>query len=322
MKRLAVGLLVVGLLAVAGPASAQGFGGMADPLGLIASGAIAPIWGAGNDFSFLEISSPVGANTAPATHLIFFNSACTRTESVNLPLTVNDVAIPLVAGSGGLAGAINGLVAIGGSAVNGIDLVSLQNPIHVKVHRFNLVSDYVRVYNPIAALNADESKLVEPVASVQTWSPLRSGATFFTPVLGGAFSASLEFACPTSAVFDAWLPATAPLIPTAPFTADTFQGRVFDDGENFRRDISTSCNCLTVRDVAGISTVYSDATLTTNGYFTELLGVKPAGGTGAFVGWQALVFTSTFVPGGQLDDHSRLNNANNISLGGTLTGAR
>ncbi len=318
MKKLAVGLLVVGLLAVAGSASAQGLG-MADPLGLIASGAIAPIWGAGNDFSFLEISSPVGANTAPATHLIFFNSSCTRTESVNLPLTVNDVAIPLVAGSGGLAGAINGLVAIGGSAVNGINLVSLQNPIHVKIHRFNIASDFVRVYEPIAALNAEESKLVDPVPSVQTWSPFRTGVTFFVPVLGGAFSANLELVCPTFDVFLAWRPADATTRPEPPQIALTIQGRVFDDDEHFRRDITTFCiACLTVANVATLSTVYSDATQTTSGYFTELFSLF----AGAFTGWRALVFTSPFVPGGQLDDFGRLNNASATSLGGTLTGAR
>ncbi len=317
MKRLAVGLLVVGLLAVAGPASAQG---MVDSLGLIASGAIAPIWGAGNDFSFLEISSPVGANTAPASHLIFFNSSCTRTESVNLPLTANDVAIPLVAGSGGLAGAINGLVAIGGANADGIHLLSLQNPIHVKIHRFNIASDFVRVYEPIAALNADESKLVDPVPSVQTWSPLRSGATFFVPVLGGAFSANLEFACPTSNLYgtDTWLPADATSRPASPGVGGTISGRVFNDDELFRRDITTTCSCLTVANVAALSTVYSDATLTTSGYFTELVATSAT----PFTGWRALVFTNAFVPGGQLDDFGRLNNGNFNSITGTLTGAR
>ena len=56
MRKLIVGLIAVGLLAVAGPAKAQ----MADPLGLIASGAVIPYVGASG---IAVVNSKTGALT-------------------------------------------------------------------------------------------------------------------------------------------------------------------------------------------------------------------------------------------------------------------
>ena len=57
MRKLIVGLVAVGLLAVAGPAKAQ----MADPLGLIASGAVIPYVGS---TGIAVVNSATGALTS------------------------------------------------------------------------------------------------------------------------------------------------------------------------------------------------------------------------------------------------------------------
>jgi hypothetical protein len=94
MRKLIVGLMVVGLLAGAGPALAQA-PGTADPLGLISSGGIVPYFGALGNLSFLEVASPVGDNSSLTRpfHLIFFDATCIRGDSVDLELTTNDLAV-------------------------------------------------------------------------------------------------------------------------------------------------------------------------------------------------------------------------------------
>ncbi len=76
MRKLIVGLVVVGLLAVGAPAMAQ----RADPLGLISSGAVLPYVGDGTiapgSLSFLEVASPRSDNNAA--HMFFFDKTCKR----------------------------------------------------------------------------------------------------------------------------------------------------------------------------------------------------------------------------------------------------
>ncbi len=104
MRKLIVGLIAVGFLAVAAPAKAQ----MADPLGLIASGAVIPYVGATGiavvnsstgaltstfqnvgSLAILDLASPVG--DADPFHMFFFDQTCARVgPSVGNPMTTND----------------------------------------------------------------------------------------------------------------------------------------------------------------------------------------------------------------------------------------
>src|SRR5512134_1179183 len=118
MRKLIVGLIAVGLLAGVAPAQAQ----TADPLGLIASGAIIPYVGTTalgsgiavvnsltgaitntvqntGSLAILEVSSPVGSNAGPEEnifganplHMFFFDQTCVRVgPSVGNPLTRDD----------------------------------------------------------------------------------------------------------------------------------------------------------------------------------------------------------------------------------------
>jgi hypothetical protein len=307
MRKFVAGLLVVGLLAMAGPAWAL----LGDPLTLINSGAIEPFFASSGNFSFLDIRSPVGPNAAPnPTHLVFFNASCTRTESVALPLTTNDIEVlPLRA----LAGSIDGLAVIAGSA-NGVDLIGLQNPIHTRVYWINIAQDFFR---GIEGIQMDWESAPSGCGSC-TWSPYRSGGTFFAPLQGATFQTTVYISCPTTNVVGTTTTngavAGAPFIPLP--GATTIQGRVFDDKENFRRDISTACSCLTTKSVTDLSTIYTDAIAAPNGTYTELLG-----GTGAapalFWASTAIRITDPILSGGSVDFFGRVNTTNRQQLDGT-----
>jgi hypothetical protein len=305
MRKLIVGLMVVGLLAGAGPALAQA-PGTADPLGLISSGGIVPYFGALGNLSFLEVASPVGDNSSLTRpfHLIFFDATCIRGDSVDLELTTNDLAVLDL----GAIEPVNGLVAFAGSD-DGINLLPLNAPVHVRVFWANLLQDFVRILEPISAINPEASPL-------QTWNPLRSGATFFAPADGPDFTTTLYFVCPDSNVIDTGAPPqTGGVFPTTSgfpahveaIAGTIIQGRVYDDEEDFLRDISTACDCLSVVPVSTISTVYADTAQAPLGTYTELLGGSvsvPA----SFTGYR-LIDTSIGV-----EVFGRLSNANRFSI--------
>jgi hypothetical protein len=294
MRKLIVGLMAVGLLVGAGTASAQA-PGSADPLGLITSGGIVPFFASTGNLSFLEVSSPVGENSGFLSnpfHLVFFNAACTRVESVDLPLTTNDIEL-LDTGIITVQGSpIDGLIAFGGT-VDGVNLVPLSNPVHVRVFWADLNNDFVRVLEPISAFNAEASP-------IQTWNPLRSAATFFAPVEGPDFHTTLILICPNiGGVFP-----TAAGFPAFPITASASNqllGLVFDDEEDFLRDVLTPCVCLTERDLTAISGVYSDTGAAPLGTYTELSGGAVTGGFASFTGYRA-------ISAGGLDVFGRLSN--------------
>src|SRR5882724_4546994 len=149
MRKLIVGLVVVGLLAVGAPAMAQ----RADPLGLISSGAVLPYVGNGTiapgSISFLEVASPVEDNSG--LHMFFFDTSCKRQgQSVGLPLTTNDVEILRVDDLGG--GTPNeGLLTMAQIDAGGFALKPLPvtSPIHARVLWLNAAGDYIRILEPI-----------------------------------------------------------------------------------------------------------------------------------------------------------------------------
>jgi hypothetical protein len=286
--------------------------GTADPLGLLTSGGIIPFFAlaSGGNLGFLEIASPVGPNdssTGRPLHLIFFNEVCNRGESIPLELTTNDIEVIDL----GAVQNINGLIAFAGS-IDGVNLVPMANPVHVRVFQASLVNDFVRILEPIAALNAEASP-------IQTWNPLRSGATFFSPPVGDDFMVAIYFVCPdgnvlsqTGGVFP--LASGFPLAPSSPSPTaanpTAIEGIVFDDEEDFLRDIVTSCDCLTKRRLADVSSIYTDTAAAPLGTYTELRG-GTVGAPQYFTGYRSIVT-------GGLDVWNRLSNANRFSLDGSV----
>jgi hypothetical protein len=320
MRKLIVALMVVGLMAAAGPATAQ----QADPLGLIASGAIAPFWGsapsspagAGVNRSFIEVASPVGENGF--LHFIFFDTLCNRVLSIPVPQTVNDVDIIEVSSLPGTIDPsrlnIDGIFAVGTSVdgqflsaiPDGTDLdeniFGAGSPITLRVHWFNVANDFARVVDPISITNAEAKApvILPTVVAPLTWNAMRTGHTFFVPRQSTLFNTNLWFVCPsvdvvgntnnsTPGVFRDSITGVATVPPLYPLTAfatsgSTIFGRVYDDDEVFLVDVTTNCQCLTRRSVTDLTSVYSDVTRVPDGSYTELTGGTPGGTADPIVG--------------------------------------
>ena len=277
MRKLIVGLVVVGLLAVGAPAMAQ----RADPLGLISSGAVLPYVGDGaiapGSVSFLEVSSPVEANLG--LHMFFFDTSCKRQgQSVGLPLTTNDVEILRVDNLGG-GTPHEGLLTIAQIDQGGFALKPLEqnSPIHARVLWVNAAGDYIRILEPIGILNFDFD-------SDETWNPLRTGATFWAPpVIPGFLNTTVYFICPSTGITGGATSAFPTKVGFPPLTVNGTNGandatqlrfRVFDDEENFLRDVKKTCSCLTKYAVTDISDVYANLGPggAPNGTYTEVEG--------------------------------------------------
>jgi len=290
MKKLWVGL-IVGLLATASPAAAQSAApaaGSQDPLSLITKGMILPYFGGGAGQSYMEVYSPVSAGTV---HMFFFNESCVRTgDSAQIELTTNDVEILRV---DNITAATSGLITAAGVDATGFTLSPDNFPpgVHARV-LWVTTAGGVRVLEPIALSTVDNDRTVDQTG---TWNPMRTGATFFAPLAGGTLATTLYFVCPNtniqlyepngtlgSGAFDPdnGFPVIFPELRLAPGTTP-LRLRVYDDEESFLRDVNTTCNCLTTRPVADISTVYSNATDAPQGTYSEVFGfgsviVKPA----------------------------------------------
>jgi len=273
MRKLIVGLVVVGLLAVGAPAMAQ----RSDPLGLISSGAVLPYVGNGTiapgSISFLEVASPVEDNSG--LHMFFFDTSCKRQgQSVGLPLTTNDVEILRVDDLGG--GTPNeGLLTMAQIDAGGFALKPLpvNSPIHARVLWLNAAGDYIRILEPIGLLNFD-------VDNDESWNPLRTGATFWAPpVIPGFLNTTVYFICPSTGITGGASSAFPTvkgfpeLIPAAN-DATQLRFRIFDDEENFLRDVKKACSCLTKYAVTDISDVYAKLGPggAPNGTYTEIEG--------------------------------------------------
>jgi hypothetical protein len=295
MRKLSAGLMVVGLLlAMAAPAMAQN--GAGDPLGLTLSGAIIPYVGDGaiapGSLSLLEISSPVGDNSD--LHMLFFDATCARQgPSVPNPLTTNDVDLRRVDNIGGVPK--DGLIAIGGSPT-GLDfpLQPLNWPIHLRMWWANAAGDYIRMLEPIQASDVFSCQGSSCETFGDSWSPLRTGATFFAPPeIPGTIDTNIYLVCPTTSIVSgSTTAATAALdvstgfprlAPTCPpgsqglcveptGSAAPIRVLIFDDEETPLRDTTITCGCLTGINVTKISDVYSDLAEAPNGTYTKLFG--------------------------------------------------
>jgi hypothetical protein len=276
MRKLIVGLLVVGLLAVAAPAMAQ----ISDPLSLIASGAVLPYFGSTGlepgSISFLEVYAPVQG--VPTFHMFFFDATCTKAgDSVGLPLSENDVEIfpiapPFVSAGTPVDGLITAASVDGtGFALNPLPTLS---PVHARVLWINVGANMFRTLEPIAI----ERFLFPFVCNGCTWSPLRTAATFFAPFVSG-ISTQLYLICPNDNITSAKSSAAFPdsrfphLDPVAQLgsTPTPLRLRVYDDEESFLRDVPSTCNCLTRRDVTTISNIYASPQAPF-GTYTEMEG--------------------------------------------------
>jgi hypothetical protein len=353
-KLVAIGVLIGGLLAGAGSAMAQGGH---DPLGLAASGALIPFITQSTFTSFnngvalpfiavVEVASPVGPNTAgwPGTynsgfdlHMVFFNTTCARVGSASLPETTNDIGFVdigaiLNGGPGGTG--VNGLVAIAGTS-SGNELVPLTSPIHSRVYEFGVADGRSRVFEPIIIDSA------EFPSTVDTWSPLRTGATFYAPLETGSVKTVLTLVCPRSTIQNfstqnlgifpiVATPGPANLFPiiTPKFNNGTtpMSGRVYDTNEVLLRDINFTCDCLTEISVATFigGAVYSETTDpiiggigAQLGTYTELEVTDPnpdTGGTsGSFTGYRSVSTTGS----ASNNFFGRLSNASRASLKST-----
>jgi hypothetical protein len=330
MKTRIASFALVALLALAGPVMAQA-PGTADPLGPITVGAVVPFFGAAGNQAFLEISSPLGDNTATPPsrriHIRFYTADCAATNSIDVPLSTNDVEIiDLTGGTGGLhptpsIAAYNGLAVIA-STTDGLTLQPLFNPIHARSHWINVSSDYRRIIEPITVVNFDAS-------ASQTWSPLVSGATFFAPLDDQSLQTTLVLICPSTAITGCQVSAGGctgaadSIIATAPTLAvasarplgasDTnglLRGLVFDDDELVLRDIVMTCNCVTIKRVNEIDPVYTSVAHP-NGTYTELRGGDPLLGDRTFTGYRAIRVLGTLT----LDDWGRLSNGPSSIVG-------
>jgi hypothetical protein len=354
MRKLIVGLIAVGLVAVAAPAIAQ----TADPLGLIASGAVIP-YVLANGFassdgadpevgsmSILEIASPVGSNAPPeesafgarSIHMFFYDQTCTRGGvSVGFALTTNEgefINFNNIQEGDPIPSA--GLVAIGGVdntfGENGT-LLPLSNPIHARIFWINVQAGRLsRVIDPISIKNP------EAISLNAVWNPLRTGATLVAPFEGSGVHSTLYFVCPTQSIaggstiatvfpeatvdpgtcvngdkncFPKLRPRPVPSGPTPLFL------RVFDDEEQPRRDIHTTCTCFSVQTLKTLDPIFSNPDPSIgapNGTFTEIQGdpacLNDAGDKVpcSFTGYRALDWGATQVQVGN-DLFHRLSNA-------------
>lgn len=279
MRKLLVGLVVAASLAVVPAAMAQ-VPGSQDPLSLITSGAVLPFIGQGlaegGGMSFLELYAPV---SDVSVHMFLFDANCVRQgPSLNEDLTANDVALRRVDNIGG--GPTSGLVTAGGPSSNGFSLTPLAAPIHARTLWANTNSGFVRVFDPIALSTLDN----DISGGAGFWNPLRTGAAFYAPLETGDTNTTIYFVCPNTNIQRAGSTSTSGAFPVPSGFPDMFPDfqaagintpllvRVYDDEENFLRDVTSSCNCLTTRPVTALDPVYASAAEAPFGTYTEVEG--------------------------------------------------
>jgi hypothetical protein len=331
-KLIAVGVLVGGLLAGAGSAMAQiPQGGIGDPLTLAASGVLIPYLTSGGTVALLEVASPVGQN--PNLHMQFFDSNCNIVgPSVGMPLTTNDIAFQVVNASQGgtVPDGTNGLVAISSVGPDGFTNLPIESPIHSRMYLFNPLDGTSRVLEPIILDTA------EFPGNPHTWSPMRTAATFFSPLQTAAVRTHLFLICPRNTIQGAGstgyfapnqgFPAISPPFPGSPGT-HFLRVRIYDTNEVFKRNTFTTCICFTQRNLeepnpvagtSGIDPIYGNAAEVPFGTYTELEEDPTVASPSTFTGYR-----SVFTFGSPLNNFfGRLSNGSRPSIQGTVTNTR
>jgi len=213
---IAVSLLIGGLLAGAGPASAATFnylpgqGGMADPLTLASSGVLLP-YNSGVSptgiAALIEVASPI--NDHNNLHMIFFNEDCAKTgPSIPAPVTENGVVFidPVDAG---ITPPKRGLVAISKLYPGDSFFTPLWGGIHARLYQFDPASGRSQVFEPIMLDTFEFNSSRDGVngrnngirgLGTLIWSPLRTGITFFAPPETATVQTLLNFICPRNTI--------------------------------------------------------------------------------------------------------------------------
>jgi hypothetical protein len=250
MRRFAAGLMMIlAFMALAGEAAAQN-NGTADPLGLISSAVIQPYWSAGADFTLIELTSPVFFNNDNGyLHVVFFNAACARLISRNVPLTINHLALIDSDILGVPSG--NGLATVAGTT-DGFNNVPIPQfpfaapnfffagPIHSRGHWVSFANDHINVVDPIA-VGSPETLITAAPLNQQTYSPLRSAATYTNPQNTATKLTTIFLICPGPVV--ATLPTSAGFPAPPPLTNQV--RAVIYNNEELVVDTFVTCQCLT-----------------------------------------------------------------------------
>lgn len=362
MRKLLVGLFAVGLLAVAAPSMAQtgdplglaasgavipyvGSSSGASGIAVVnsATGAITGTVLNSGSLAILELSSPVGSNAPPEEsifgakpfHMFFFDQACVRQgPSVGVPLTTNDSELVNLNLIGNIPAA--GLIAAAGVDTSGgvADILSpLTNPIHARVYWINSVDGVLsRVLEPISIQNP------EALSLNATWNPLRTGATFLAPLEGSGVSTTLYLSCPTRNIIPGVFPEADdaggcalgagncfPKLRPRPVVNDSSTLlflRIYDDEENFKRNVDIRCRCWGAHPIAQIDPIYSNADPVIgapHGTYTEIEGEPVCSNDGdlpdncSFTGYRSIRWGAGAVGN---DVFGRLSNASFLSLRG------
>jgi hypothetical protein len=232
--------------------------------------------------SFLELYAPI---LATEVHMFLFDVNCVRGgPSINVPLTANDVALLRIDNVGAPA-PTSGLITAGRADGAGFTLLPWRpeegEAVAARVLWANSNGNFVRVIDPIALSTASE--FFDNFTNEGGWSPMRTAAAFFAPLETGGLHTTIYFVCPNTNI-QRHLPsnggALSPsngfpiIIPTLQTAGATtpLRVRVYDDEENLLRDVTSSCNCLTIRPVTALDAVYASAVSAPDGTYTEVEG--------------------------------------------------
>jgi hypothetical protein len=263
---------------------------------LASSGILIPYFngGATGDTTFLEVTTPVGPDgiaQAPGLsssvplHMIFFDAACTRFQSQDIPMSINDLAMT---DTSTITGTQKGLIAIGSRNPDAtqLDPIPTNGAIHSRAYWLRSSTGRSRVLEPIMIAQAEDPINGPNLGAGSSiggtwWSPLRSAATFLAIETTGtpAIHTPLIFICPTTTIqgFDNVLvttqggvfpttkfwpvrtsPSTTGNITTGfggvffgpgnvptAFSGASLTGRLYDTNELLLRDVTVTCTCLT-----------------------------------------------------------------------------
>jgi hypothetical protein len=245
MRKFAVGLAFIALLAAAGESDAYP-NGTADVLGLISSAVIQPYWRTNGDFTLVEVTSPVWFNEN--LHGFWFDAACVRGNSFTFPLTRNDITV--VESLPDPTSFTSGLLLITRS-LNFDNPLPFEVPLHARGHWISLTGDFVRSVDPIAVTSAET---LDRYGHQQTYSPLRSAASFTNPEHSALTAlTTIYLVCPTSNVYTFLSESLG--FPKAPASTSGVVAVIFNNEEPYV-DVEIACKCLTPKVVTTIDPVY------------------------------------------------------------------